>query len=77
MASEPDLLPLAPRMAAFDAVCYSYGIRAKAPAPRRYDMPAERLAEMVAEGWTLVEVAEVFGCHFSTVSLRITRLGLR
>jgi hypothetical protein len=54
-----------------------YGIRPKAPANRRYTMPPERLAEMKAEGWTLAEMAAEFGYHYSTVSLRLARLGLR
>ena len=38
----------------------AYGIRPKAPAHRRYEMPPERLAEMVAEGWTLKDSAAEF-----------------
>jgi lambda repressor-like predicted transcriptional regulator len=40
-------------------------------------MPPERLAEMKSEGWTLKEMATEFGCHPSTVSLRLLRHGLR
>jgi hypothetical protein len=41
-----------------------------------YPMPAGRLAEMKAEGWSLSEMAGEFGCNFSTISLGLRRLGL-
>jgi hypothetical protein len=65
----------APTVGADKPRIIGHGVRPTARA--YYEMPPERLAEMVADGWTLVEMAGEFGCHFSTVSLRLRRLGLR